>query len=78
LANQYRDLDAMRDYIGVDSLEFLSIGGLYDAVGGIKRNNDVPQFTDHCFTGDYPTPLTDLSNAGKDGHKKLSLLKEAG
>lgn len=76
LANQYRDLEKMRDYIGVDSLEFLSIGGLYDAVGGEKRNADTPQFTDHCFTGDYPTPLTDLS--GADGHKKLSLLKEAG
>lgn len=78
LANQYRDLDEMRRYIGVDSLQFLSIDGLYDAVGGMQRNNAAPQFTDHCFTGDYPTPLTDLSGADKNARKKLSLLKEAG
>lgn len=78
LANQYADSDAMRAHIGVDSLAFLSIDGLYDAVGHTPRNNDAPQFTDHCFTGDYPTPLTDLSGGGKTERKKLSLLKEAG
>lgn len=78
LANQHKDLEAMRKYIGVDSLEFLSIDGLYDAVGREKRNNETPQFTDHCFTGDYPTPLTDLRGMDKLTSKKLSLLKEAG
>jgi len=78
LANQYRDLDAMRQYIGVDSLQFLSIDGLYDAVGGTPRNNSQPQFTDHCFTGDYPTPLTDLTGTDRPERKKISLLKEAG
>lgn len=78
LANQYSDLDAMRAHIGVDSLAFLSIDGLYDAVGREKRDNAAPQFTDHCFTGDYPTPLTDLSGGDKTERKKLSLLKEAG
>jgi amidophosphoribosyltransferase len=65
LANQYPDLKAMCDYIGADSLEFLSIDGLYEAVGGEKRNPKAPQFTDHYFTGDYPTRLVDqeeLSN----------------
>ena len=30
-----------------------------------------PQFTDHCFTGDYPTPLTDLSGRSKPEPKTL-------
>ena len=51
----------MARYVGVDSLSFLSIEGLYDAVGRVARNNAAPQFSDHCFTGDYPTPLTDLA-----------------
>ena len=78
LANQYDNVEAMRKYIGADSLEFLSLDGLYDAVSGEKRNNLMPQFTDHYFTGDYPTVLTDL--AGKNGISihKPSLLKVAG
>ncbi|MCG8560687.1 MAG: amidophosphoribosyltransferase, partial [Hyphomicrobiales bacterium] len=49
------DLDGMRHYIGADSLDFLSIDGLYKAVGYDGRDPETPQFTDHCFTGDYPT-----------------------
>lgn len=78
LANQHPGPDAMRDFIGADSLEFLSIGGLYDAVDGTVRNAAHPQFTDHYFTGDYPTILTDLQNERVGKPKKLSLLKEAG
>lgn len=78
LANQHRDLDDMRRYIGVDSLAFLSINGLYNAVGGTDRNNMQPQFTDHYFTGDYPTPLTDLNGTDQSERRKLSLLKEVG
>jgi len=62
LANQYPDLAAMCDFIGADSLQFLSIDGLYRAVGGEPRNNAMPQFTDHYFTGDYPTRLVDQEN----------------
>ena len=58
------DLEDMRAFIGADSLAFLSIDGLYRAMGEERRNPAAPQFTDHCFTGDYPTPLTDL--AGRD------------
>ena len=61
-----------------DSLAFLSIDGLYQAVGGEKRNNLAPQFTDHYFTGDYPTTLTDLNGRGSSDPKQISLLKEAG
>ncbi len=49
----------MADFIKVDSLDFLSIDGLYRAVGEARRNNDAPQYCDACFTGDYPTRLTD-------------------
>ena len=60
--------------IGVDSLAFLSIGGLYRAMGECRRNPAEPQFTDHCFTGDYPTPLTDLEIATP---RRLAILAEA-
>jgi len=60
LAAKY-NMDEMRAYIGADSLAFLSVDGIYKAMGYDGRDNDNPQFTDHCFTGDYPTPLTDLS-----------------
>ncbi|MEO7222398.1 MAG: amidophosphoribosyltransferase, partial [Devosia sp.] len=77
LANQYDNVEAMARYIGADSLEFLSIDGLYQAVGGEQRNNLAPQFTDHYFTGDYPTTLTDLMGRGKTDPKTLSLMREA-
>src|SRR5919112_394485 len=68
------DLDGMRGIIGADSLAFLSIDGIYRSMGETRRNATQPQFTDHCFTGDYPTPLTDLSVATP---RRLSLLAEA-
>jgi len=68
------DLEAMRAYIGADSLAFLSVDGLYRALGYDGRNEAAPQMTDHCFTGDYPTPLSDLSVATP---RKLSILAEA-
>ncbi|MBK8083666.1 MAG: amidophosphoribosyltransferase [Devosia sp.] len=77
LANQYKDLEAMCRFIGADSLAFLSIDGLYDAVGGVKRNPLSPQFTDHHFTGEYPTTLTDLTGRGKSDPKTISLMREA-
>ncbi|MGA8172613.1 MAG: amidophosphoribosyltransferase [Methylocystis sp.] len=67
-------LAEMRAWIGCDSLEFLSIDGIYRAMGEPGRNNRQPQFTDHCFTGDYPTALTDL---GAENRAQLSLLAEA-
>jgi amidophosphoribosyltransferase len=69
-------LDEMRDYIGVTSLAFLSVDGLYRAVGYDGRDPVRPQFTDHCFTGDYPTHLTDI--IGESAKQQLSLLAEAG
>ncbi|SCB21922.1 amidophosphoribosyltransferase [Rhizobium multihospitium] len=76
LANQYSSLKAMCEYIGADSLEFLSIDGLYRAVGGEPRNNAQPQFTDHYFTGDYPTRLLDKESTSNV--RKLSVLASNG
>jgi amidophosphoribosyltransferase len=69
-------LEEMRRVIGADSLAFLSVNGIYRAMGHERRDPERPQFTDHCFTGDYPTPLTDQS---KSDHapRQLSLLAEA-
>jgi amidophosphoribosyltransferase len=61
-------------YLEADSLAFLSVGGLYRAMGHDRRNNAQPQFTDHCFTGDYPTRLTDQ---GSTNGRQLSLLTES-
>jgi amidophosphoribosyltransferase len=49
----------MRDYINADSLAFVSIDGLYRALGEDLRDEAQPQLCDACFTGDYPTRLTD-------------------
>jgi amidophosphoribosyltransferase len=71
------DHDEMTRQLGVDSLGFLSVEGLYRALGEQARDPGQPQFTDHCFTGDYPTRLTDLGRdlAAKD--HQLSLLEDA-
>ncbi|MGC6476255.1 MAG: amidophosphoribosyltransferase [Parvibaculales bacterium] len=69
------ELEEMRAYIGADSLAFLTVDGVYRAMGHMQgRNPDQPQYTDHCFTGDYPTPLADQS--GNEKVQQLSLLKE--
>ena len=59
LIASHQTVDQMADWIGVDSLAFLSIDGLYRALGEARRNGAMPQFCDACFTGAYPTPLTD-------------------
>ena len=69
-------IEEMADFIKVDSLGFLSIDGLYRAVREPKRNNECPQFCDACFTGEYPTELTD--NQGLPNVRSLSLLASNG
>jgi len=64
----------MRDFIRVDSLAFLSIDGLYRAVGEARRDNAAPQYCDACFTGEYPTSLTD-HEGGEVRH--LNLLSDS-
>jgi amidophosphoribosyltransferase len=70
------DLEGMRQFIGADSLAFLSVGGIYRAMGYESRDPVRPQFTDHCFTGEYPTGLTDRM-AQDASPRQLSLLAEA-
>jgi len=69
-------IDEMAALIGVDSLAFLSIEGLYRAMGETGRQNARPQFCDACFTGDYPTRLTDVEQG--DGTTELTLLHQHG
>jgi amidophosphoribosyltransferase len=57
------ELEPMREFIKADSLAFISIDGLYRAVGKQGRDKACPQFCDACFTGEYPTSLTDLALA---------------
>ncbi|MDA9652058.1 amidophosphoribosyltransferase [Pelagibacteraceae bacterium] len=64
----------MRDSIGATSLFFLSLDGTYKAMGQDKRDNANPQFTDHCFTGEYPTQLLDHEQGTTS--KQYSLLTE--
>ena len=70
-------LEEMRQMLECDSLGFLSVEGLYKAMGHNRRDPDCPQFTDHYFTGDYPTPLTDREEAAEESEtqgQQLSLL----
>ncbi|WP_415290912.1 amidophosphoribosyltransferase [Candidatus Pelagibacter sp. Uisw_136] len=63
------------EYIGAKSLDFLSIEGLYRAIGFEKRNDTYPQLTDHYFTGEYPVKPIDV--LGDDKITQLSLLSTA-
>lgn len=73
-----KSMEEMTEFLGVDSLGFLSVQGLYDAMGAGPRNPMTPQFTDHYFTGEYPTRLRDreLAQRGDEG-SQLSLLASA-
>ena len=68
------DIEEMTKFIGVDSLAFLSIDGLYRAMGEPRRDRLAPRFCDACFTGDYPIQPTD-ADEGK-ASVQLSLLAE--
>ncbi len=61
LASKY-DLEGMRKFINATTLQFLSIEGLYKSMGYAKRNSSYPQFTDHCFTGEYPVKPIDVND----------------
>ena len=63
------------EYIGAKSLKFLSLNGMYRAIGFDQRNENYPQLTDHYFTGDYPVkPIDEL---GDNKVTQLSLLNTA-
>ena len=68
------DVAAMGRHIGVDSLAFISLDGLYRAMGEQARDAEAPKYCDACFTGDYPIRLTDFEGSGQPA--QLSLLAE--
>jgi amidophosphoribosyltransferase len=63
----------MAKFIGVDSLAFITMDGLYRAVGEQRRDPAAPKFCDACFSGDYPIRMTD-ADLNKDS--QLSFLVE--
>ena len=68
-----RSIKEIEEFIGVDSIAFLTIDGLYKAMGYENgRDPQNPAFTDHCFTGEYPTKLIDQDE--DSGSFQLSLL----
>jgi amidophosphoribosyltransferase len=70
-------VDEIATYVGVDSMGFLSVEGLYWAMDSGPRDPVNPQFTDHYFTGDYPTRLLDREIAegrNEQTERQLSFL----
>lgn len=66
----------MTDMLEADSLGFLSIEGLYRAIGIENRDTKHPQFSDHCFTGEYPTRREDFERKSKGKDPQMSFLVE--
>ena len=64
-------VDEICNYVKAKSLKFLSLNGLYKAMGFEKRNNDYPQLTDHYFTGDYPVKIID--ELGRENYSIVSV-----
>ena len=74
LLSANNSLHEICNFLKADTIAFLSIDGLYQAMGHPKgRNPENPAFTDHCFTGDYPTKLRDRESA--EEFSQLSLLE---
>ena len=61
-------IEEIANDIGADSLAFITVDGLYRALGEANRNNDVPQFCDACFTGDYPINLASGLSSKRVSH----------
>jgi amidophosphoribosyltransferase len=68
------DVAEMAKLIGADSLAFISLDGLYRALGKPGRDPARPHYCDACFTGDYPIPLPDMAD---NADRQLSLLAES-
>jgi len=71
------EIDEMARKLEADSLDFLTVDGLYQAVVGEPRNNRMPQLADHYFTGQYPTRLVDHDRDLSAKEFQLSLLVDA-
>ena len=69
-----KSVEEIKNLLKLDSLHFLSLDGLYKSMGHECRDNINPQYTDHCFTGEYPTKLTDRDEGALTN--QLSLLND--
>ena len=67
-----KSVNEICEFVNAKSLKFLSIDGLYKAMGFEKRNATYPQLTDHYFTGEYPVKIID--ELGDNKITQLSLL----
>ncbi len=76
MAARLPNLETMRAELNVESLGFLSVDGLYGAIGCGERDPAEPQYADHCFTGCYPTPLLDHEQRESAKERQLSLLDD--
>ena len=72
LLSSRKSIEEIRDYLGVESINFLTLDGLYKALIKNNRNNNYPQFSDHYFTGEYP--IKALDKLGDEKITQLSLL----
>jgi amidophosphoribosyltransferase len=70
------DVEAMMKLIGVDSLAYVSLDGLYRAMGETNRETSQPQYCDACFSGDYPIALIDHDDS-EEGGELSSLTQHA-
>ncbi|HWA02304.1 MAG TPA: amidophosphoribosyltransferase [Rhizomicrobium sp.] len=68
------DVEEMRRFIGADSLAFVSLDGLYRAMGDAGRDPARPRFCDACFSGSYSIALPDIAGGRREG--QLSLLAD--
>ncbi len=71
------NVQGMAEFLNADSLAFVSMDGLYRAVGEAGRNNDAPQYCDACFSGEYPTRLTDKTERDVPAQLSLAIDKVA-
>ena len=69
-------VEDMRKLIGADSLAFISMDGLYKAMGEKGRDKKQPQYCDACFSGDYPIKISDHTDDDSVVVEKLTLMKE--
>lgn len=75
-ARKGRSFEDMAAELGVESIGFLSLEGLYAGITGAPKDEALPRLSDHYFTGDYPTPRPDHDAERNGRRRQLSLLKD--
>jgi len=66
-ANQFDDLSGMAEWLGVDSLAYLSEEGLLEAVR--ETNSIPPNYCTACFTNKYPVPVKKPEETLKEAYE---------